>query len=128
MKIEHVAIWTKNLEQLKVFYVTYFDAQASDKYLNLSTGFESYFLSFTSGAQLELMSISNVENSNLNTEISVGLAHLAFSVGSKEQVDNLTEKLQISGYSVINEPRTTGDGYYESIIADPDGNRIEITI
>ena len=127
MKIEHVAIWTTDLEQLKDFYATYFGAQANNKYTNPEKGFESYFLQFISGARLELMSRPDVEANTSAPLYPVGLTHLAFSVGGKESVDGLTEKLRQAGYSVISEPRTTGDGYYESIIADPDGNLIEIT-
>jgi lactoylglutathione lyase len=128
MIIEHIAIWTKNLELLKDFYVTYFDAQAKDKYINPVKGFESYFLSFSSGARLELMSRSDIKSGESVPEYQSGFTHLAFSVGSKEQVDCLTEELDRVGFDVIGEPRTTGDGYYESTIADPDGNLIEITI
>lgn len=128
MKIEHIAIWTQNLERLKVFYVTYFNARTDEKYVNPAKGFESYFLHFSSGARLEIMFLPKVENSADLPEYQMGLTHLAFSVGSKERVDSLTQELQAAGYTVSSAPRTTGDGYYESIILDPDGNRIEITI
>lgn len=128
MKIEHIAVWTNDLEGLKDFYVNHFDARANDKYLNAGKGFESYFLSFASGARLELMSRPDMRASPSALENLVGLTHLAFSVGSIERVDSLTNELRKAGYDVIGEPRTTGDGYYESIIADPDGNLIEITI
>jgi lactoylglutathione lyase len=128
MKIEHIAIWTQDLERLKDFYMTYFGAQASDKYINPTKRFESYFLSFSTGARLELMFLPNVEKGGDLPENRVGLTHLAFSVGSKERVDSLTQELRVAGYLVASEPRTTGDGYYESVILDPDGNRIEITI
>lgn len=128
MKIEHVAVWTNDLERLKDFYVDHFDAQANEKYQNAAKGFESYFLSFGSGARLELMSRPDVEADASVPKYPVGLTHLAFSVGSTERVDRLTTKLRKAGFKVLGEPRTTGDGYYESNIADPDGNRIEITI
>lgn len=128
MKIEHIALWTKNLERLKDFYTTYFGAQANEKYINPTKGFESYFLSFASGARLELMSRPGVEPRASIPEYPLGLSHLAISVDSKKQVNQLTHKLRDSGYAVISEARTTGDGYYESVIADPDGNLIEITI
>ena len=128
MKIEHVAIWTTDLERLKDFYTTYFGAQANDKYTNPVKGFESYFLHFSSGARLELMSRPGVEAGPSTPIYPVGLTHLAFSVGSKARVDSLTEELRAAGCTVIGQPRKTGDGYYESIIADPDGNLIEITI
>jgi len=129
MRIEHVAIWTKNLERLKNFYETYFQALAGSKYNNPKKGFESYFLSFQSGARLELMCSSElVESENNQQTLQSGYAHLAMSVGSKEDVDLLTQKLERDGYQRLDGPRYTGDGYYESIILDPDGNRIEITI
>ena len=129
MHIEHVAIWTKNLERLKTFYETYFQAQAGEKYVNPTKQFESYFLSFAAGARLELMARPDIPASRDDVEAQfTGYIHLAISVGSKEQVDALTRRLQQDGYGVIDGPRRTGDGYYESVVLDPDGNRIEITI
>lgn len=128
MKIEHIAIWTRNLEQLKDFYVTYFGAQANAKYRNPAKGFESYFLSFSSGTRLELMCRPEVAANPSAPEMPIGLTHLAFSIGSEESVDTLTDEIRSAGYTVVDEPRTTGDGYYESVIADPDGNLIEITV
>jgi lactoylglutathione lyase len=128
MKIEHIAIWTKDLETLKDFYVTHFGAQTNVKYVNPAKGFESYFLSFSSDTRLELMTRPEVEAKPAMPEMPIGLTHMAISVGSKERVDSLTEEIDNAGYAVISEPRTTGDGYYESIIADPDGNLIEITL
>ncbi|MBU3092877.1 VOC family protein [Clostridium sp. CF011] len=128
MKIEHVAIWTKDIEKLKKFYVDYFDGIAGDKYTNIKKHFESYFIKFESGARLEIMQMTTIP-SNLNDAISqyIGLIHIAFSVGSVEKVNRLTDTLRKSGYMVVSEPRYTGDGYYESCILDHDGNRIEIT-
>lgn len=128
MRIEHIAIWTKDLETLKDFYVSYFGCHTKDKYVNPAKGFESYFLSFSSGTRLELMSRPEVEAKPSMPEISIGLTHLAISVGSRERVNSLTDEIRNAGYAVVSEPRTTGDGYYESVIADPDGNLIEITI
>lgn len=127
MHIEHIAIWTHQLEDLKNFYELYFSAQANQKYTNPKTHFASYFLTFASGARLELMQAPDV-NITQATARRIGYAHLAFSVGSKEQVDLLTAKLEADGYRVMGQPRTTGDGYYESIVLDPDGNQIEITV
>ena len=129
MKIEHAAIWTRNLEQLKEFYVTYFGAQTSRKYVNAKKGFESYFLSFSGDARLELMQSPRVGNASSGPDSQpAGYAHLAFSAGSAEQVRSLTAQLERDGYKVVSGPRTTGDGYYESVILDPDGNVLEITI
>jgi lactoylglutathione lyase len=129
MRIEHVAIWTKNLEELRSFYETYFDAKPGEKYINSSKQFESYFLSFSSGARLELMYTPSIPNSIKSVEAQfTGYIHIAFSVGAKERVDALTASLRAGGYHVVDGPRYTGDGYYESSVLDPDGNRIEITI
>ena len=129
MRIEHVAIWTQDLEGLKDFYVDFFGGQPNDKYVNARTGFESYFLAFESGARLELMQMASIPAARHDPlEQGQGLIHLAFSVGSREAVDQLTERLRERGYTILGEPRTTGDGYYESVALDPDGNRVEITI
>ncbi len=127
MKIEHLAMWTQQLETMRAFYENYFHGRSSDQYSNPRTGFQSYFLSFENGARLELMQRADIAPRNSGTE-QVGLAHLAMSVGSRRAVDQLTERLRADGFQVVGEPRTTGDGYYESVILDPDGNRIEITI
>lgn len=128
MRIEHIAIWTKQIEELKDFYIKYFHATANDKYVNVAKGFESYFLSFDDGCRLELMQMPSIpENLNNMHKQYQGLIHFALSVGDKAGVISLTEVLRKDGYSVISEPRTTGDGYFESVIADPDGNRIELT-
>lgn len=129
MKIEHIAIYTKNLEKSKVFYERYFNAKSNEKYVNPRTKFESYFLTFDEGARLELMTLPEINtSSNNNLSNLVGLAHFSMAVGSKEKVISLTETFRKDGYLVVGEPRTTGDGYFESIILDEDGNKIEITI
>ncbi|EAC4364438.1 glyoxalase/bleomycin resistance/extradiol dioxygenase family protein [Listeria monocytogenes] len=125
MKIEHVALWTTNLEQMKQFYVTYFGATANDLYENKKKGFTSYFLTFEDGARLEIMSRTDVTGKT--TGENLGWAHIAISTGTKEAVDELTEKLRQDGFAIAGEPRMTGDGYYESVVLDPEGNRIEIT-
>lgn len=129
MHIEHIAIWTQRLEDLKQFYVTYFGATAGEKYINTRKGFESYFLSFIGGARLELMRMPTIPVSlnNIATQFT-GLIHFAISVGSEQAVDALTQRLHTDGYRVLDGPRRTGDGYYESVVLDPDGNRIEITV
>lgn len=128
MRIEHVAIWTRNVEELKTFYTDYFGGIAGEKYINSTKSFESYFIKFDSGARLELMQMPAIPL-NLNDTINqyIGLTHLAISVGSIEKVKSLTDELKKAGYRVVSEPRYTGDGYYESCILDPDGNRIELT-
>ena len=129
MKINHLAIWVNDLERMKVFYEKYFKAQAGDRYHNPTKAFTSYFLSFKEGARLEFMQKPEIP-SNLNSTMDqyIGLNHLTISVGSKEIVNSLTAQLRNDGFQVIGEPRTTGDGYYESVILDPEENRLEITV
>jgi lactoylglutathione lyase len=129
MTIEHVAIWAKNLENLKDFYVQFFKGKANSKYINSSNSFESYFLTFDKGARLELMQKSTIcDNTNVIEKQYQGIIHLAFSLGSREKVDILTKELADYGCRILKAPRITGDGYYESELLDPEGNRIELTI
>ncbi len=128
MRIEHVALWTQDLERLRIFYETYFEAEVGEKYVNPRHGFESYFLTFATGARLELMRQPGLATVLQEGELSrVGYSHLAFSVGSEGAVDALTARLQADGYCLLSGPRRTGDGYYESLVLDPDGNHVEIT-
>jgi lactoylglutathione lyase len=128
MKIEHIAIWTKDLERLRGFYEKYFGASAGQKYINPRKGFSSYFLSFASGARLELMQRPDIRALDKGREEELeGYGHLAMAVGDKEAVNALTQVLVADGFPLMDGPRYTGDGYYESVILDPDGNRIEIT-
>lgn len=129
MRIEHVAIWTRNLEALGEFYRTYFQARASAKYVNRVRGFESYFLTLPTGARLELMSIPSLEERPAApADPWTGYAHLAIAVGSRQEVDRLSAQLKEDGHSILDGPRFTGDGYYEVSLLDPDGNLLEITI
>jgi lactoylglutathione lyase len=125
MRIEHAALWVKDIEKMKVFYCSYFQTIASEKYTNIQKQFSSYFLSFDSGSRLEIM--NKPELAALPQSESSGWAHLAISVGSREKVDQLTNQLRDDGYTIKSNPRTTGDGYYESVILDPEGNQLEIT-
>lgn len=127
MKIDHIAIWTKDIEKIREFYLTYFTTKSGKKYENFQKGFSSYFLYFDSGARIELMNKKDISTKEKENETFYGLTHFAISVGNKEEVDKLTEKLKNDGYTILGNPRTTGDGYYESIVSDPEGNRIEIT-
>ena len=127
MKIEHIAIWTSDLEKMKDFYLHFFKLESNEKYYNPKKEFSSYFLSFEEGARIELMHRPDISEFMVNMDAQLGLTHFAISVGSKEKVDALTETIRKNGFKVIGEPRTTGDGYYESVIADPEGNLIEIT-
>lgn len=127
MRIEHIAIWVADLEGMRVFYERYFNAVSGEKYHNATKQFTSYFLSFTDGARLEIMHKPTIVAASDN-EVNTGFIHFAMSLGSKEQVNVLTEKLREDGFTIAGEPRTTGDGYYESVVLDPEGNQIEITI
>ena len=126
MHIEHIALWVKNLEVMKDFYCRYFNLTASEKYINLQKEFSSYFLSFENGSRIEIMHKPGIES--LSDVLSYGWAHIAISVGSEELVDKLTEILRSDGYRVSGNLRITGDGYYESVILDPEGNQVEITV
>ncbi len=128
MKIDHIAIWTKQLEKMRHFYEYYFHGNAGEKYINPRKNFESYFVVFDGGSKLELMEKLEVD-SKLHDDIEnyLGITHFAFSTGNRKNVDELTEQLRTDGFKVIGEPRTTGDGFYESVILDPDGNKVEIT-
>ena len=129
MRIEHLALWTDDLARVRNFYVTYFDAVAGSGYRNAAKGFESVFLSFSDGARLEFMKTTSLSPVVIAAGAQrMGLTHFAMSVGSEERVDALTRRLQEDGYPVLDGPRRTGDGYYESVVLDPDGNRIEITV
>ena len=125
ISIEHIAIYTSELERSKAFYKKYFNAESNEKYQNKS-GFSSYFLTFSSGARLEIMSHTELAEREVLDKVS-GLSHFAFSVGSRGAVLELTEKIVSDGYRLLSPPRETGDGYFESCVADPDGNRVEIT-
>ena len=127
MRIEHIAMYVTDLEKAKDFFVTYFGAKSNEGYHNISTNFRSHFLSFENGARLEIMNKPNVEDPE-TVLARTGFIHIAFSLGSKEAVDALTDRLKTDGYPVISGPRTTGDGYYESCIIGIEDNLIEITI
>ena len=124
MKLHHIAIWTFRLEELKEFYVRFFGGKSNEKYINPKKGFESYFVSFGEGTDLELMSRTDVQNTPIE-ENRIGLTHFAFTFPSQEEVLRFTEQMRSEGYTIAGEPRTSGDGYFESVVRDPDGNRIE---
>lgn len=127
MRLEHAAVYVSDLEKTREFFETYFEGKSSDKYHNQKAGFMSYFLSFSDGARLEIMTKPDryTEDSDNNR---LGFIHLAFSVDSNEKVDALTDRLRSNGYETVSGPRTTGDGYYESCIKGPDGMLIELTV
>ena len=126
MKIEHIVLYVNDLEKCRDFFVKYFNGKSNDGYHNKTTDFRSYFISFENGSRLELMRKPSIAD---EAKIArTGYIHIAFSVGSKEKVDTLTETLKNDGFEVISPPRTTGDGYYESCVSGIEGNQIEITI
>lgn len=126
MKVEHIAMYVNDLEKARDFFVKYFNAVSNDGYHNKTTNFRSYFLTFDDGARIELMYHPDMQDTEKGIR-RTGLIHIAFSVGSKEKVDELTQMLKNDGYEVLSGPRTTGDGYYESSIEGIEGNQIEIT-
>ena len=127
MKIDHIAMYVCDLEGARDFFVQYFGARSNTGYHNVRTGFRSFFLSFDDKTRLELMSKPQMTDSEKQRN-RTGFIHLSFSIGSKEQVDELTAQLKADGFEVIDGPRTTGDGYYESGIVGFEGNLIEITV
>lgn len=126
MRIEHIAMYVNDLEKTKDFFIKYFHAKSNDGYHNQTTDFRSYFLTFDDGARLEIMNKPNMTDDEKSLA-RTGYVHIAFSMGNKQAVDELTETLRADGYHVISGPRTTGDGYYESCIVGIEGNQIEIT-
>lgn len=127
MKIDHLAIWVKDLEVAKDFYCKYFEMTSNEKYTNQKR-FSSYFLSFEgASSRIEIMTRPDITESDDKQSSTFGLTHFAISVGNKNKVDALTERLRSDGYQIVGEPRTTGDGCYESVVEDDDGNWVEIT-
>lgn len=127
MKIEHLALYVRDLEGARTFFEIYFEARSNSLYHNPKTGFSSYFLSFADGARLEIMTKASLDHSQLPLE-RLGFIHLAFSLGSKERVNQLTQRLVADGYELLSGPRTTGDGYYESCLLGFGDNMIELTV
>ena len=127
MKIEHIAMYVNDLKGARYFFVKYLGAKSNDGYHNKTTDFKSYFLSFEDGARIEIMNKPKLRDDEKDLN-RTGYIHIAFSVGSKEKVDELTATLKEDGYEVVSGPRTTGDGYYESCIVGIEGNQIELTV
>ncbi len=140
MKIEHIAIWVKDIDRVCEFYRKYFGGEVHPIYHNPAKQFTSRFITFDDGARLEVMHRPDIDvernvgidkivsHETLSDTQHLGFTHLSFSVGSKEEVDRLTQQMSSEEIPVVGQPRTTGDGYYESVVLDPEGNRIEITV
>ena len=127
MIIDHIAMYVNELEAVRDFFIKYFNGRSNEGYRNDTTGFRSYFLRFEDGTRLELMNRPEIKD-DIKSIYRTGYAHIAFSVGSREEVDRLTKRLSDDGYELLSGPRTTGDGYYESCIVGIEGNLIEITV
>ncbi len=127
MKIEHVALFVKDLEAAKDFFVTFLGGKSNDGYHNKKNDFRSYFITFDDGARLEIMNKPEIPDYDKHPD-RTGYSHIAFSLGSNEAVDSITKKLKDAGYEVVRGPRTTGDGYYESCILAIEDNLIELTV
>jgi lactoylglutathione lyase len=127
VQIEHVAMYCNDIEMAKDFFIKYLGAKSNDGYHNTNTDFRSYFLSFPDGPRLEIMNKPVMDD--LEKPLNrTGYAHTAFSLGSREAVDELTARLKADGYKVISGPRVTGDGYYESCVSFVENNQIELTV
>ena len=124
MHIDHIAIWTDNLENEKNFFLKYFECSVNEKYINPGKQFSSYFITFEGGARIELMNRSDIKKERRGE--TPGIAHFAVDAGSREKVDKMTAIFEDDGHRVVSGPRVTGDGYYESVVLDPEGNIIEL--
>jgi len=128
MQIEHLALWVRDLEGMRDFYLKYFDTISGEKYLNPAKQFTAYFILFGEGkTRMELMTRPDITAIDGKRGFNMGLAHFTISVGGKDQVNALTERLRKDNYTIFGETRTTGDGYYESVVLDPEGNILEIS-
>jgi lactoylglutathione lyase len=129
MKIDHIAIWAHDLERLKDFYVKYFGMTCGEKYVNPNKHYSSYFLSFEGAeTRIEIMQRPDIAERTEKQSATLGITHFSIALDSKDEVDSLTERLRSDGFNIVGEPRTTGDGYYESVVEDCEGNWVEITI
>lgn len=127
--LDHIAIWTPDIEVLRDYYTEYFNGRSNEKYVNHETGFASYFITFESGSRLEIMQRPGIPENLNDRELKqhIGIIHLAFGVPDMESVIKKSEELQKAGFRILRGPRTTGDGYFEFETLDPDNNRIEVT-
>jgi lactoylglutathione lyase len=124
MQIDHIAVWTGDIEIEKDFFLKYFECTVNEKYVNPTKQFSSYFITFARGARIELMSRADIIEGKIGE--TLGIAHIALNAGSRSNVDLLTQAIEQDGHIVVYKPRITGDGYYESTVLDPENNIIEI--
>jgi lactoylglutathione lyase len=124
LRIEHVGVWVRDLDGVASFYSKYFGARVGELYQNPRKGFASRFLEFDTGARLELMTRTDVTERPITEQL--GLAHVALTVGDEARVDALAARFVADGRPPDSGPRRTGDGYYECVVRDPEGNRVEI--
>ncbi|MGE0076739.1 MAG: VOC family protein [Bacteroidales bacterium] len=127
MEIDHIAIWSPDIERLKDYYVRYFEGIANSKYINPKTQLQSYFISFEASSRIEIMTIPEMEKTRYSSKKIQGYTHLAFAVNTMKEVDLKAQELEANGYEIVRGPRVTGDGYYEFETLDPDNNKIEVT-
>jgi lactoylglutathione lyase len=124
-RLEHVALWVRDVDRVAAFYASYFDARIGERYENPRKGFQSRFLAFASGARLEVMARTDIASRGAGE--SLGFAHVAIAIGDEAAVDALAVRCKAEGVPVLDGPRRTGDGYYECVVLDPEGNRVEVT-
>jgi lactoylglutathione lyase len=123
-RIEHVALWVRDIDSVAGFYARFFGARISALYRNPGKEFTSRFLEFAAGARLEIMTRTDVDARAAHEQL--GLAHVALAVGDEDAVDALAARFAAAGVAILDGPRRTGDGYYECVVRDPEGNRVEI--
>lgn len=132
MILEHIAIWTRNIDVLKDFYVKYFGAAHKEKYVStedFGEHFESYFLSFDNDCRLELMQMARIPAGDAaGGNETLGMTHFSFAMESRQELDALAARIEADGHRLIGKPHTTGDGFYEACVLDPDGNRVEFAV
>lgn len=132
MILEHIAIWTRNLEEMRNFYMRYFGATSNEKYTSqkdFGEQFESFFLSFDGKCRLELMRMGRIpEGDSADGNETLGLTHFSFAMDTREQLNSLAKRLEDDGHRLVGKPRMTGDGFYEACVLDPDGNRVEFAV
>ncbi len=128
MRIEHVALWVADIDRVCAFYERFFGARVGPLYENPAKGFSSRFLSFATGARIEVMRTTTLAPMPpIPGSQRMGLTHFALQLDSESAVDRVTADIRAAGHEVLDGPRRTGDGHYESVVLDTEGNRVELT-